>query len=498
MKGRVFRLLKRAHSERAIAPLLALSISASVCADVVSWRNDGQGKYPEATPPLNWSDNIAWETPLENTSNGSPILIGNKLFLCQEPSTLVCVDSQSGEVIWNRENERVDLLGLTEREIARLQDLHARVRAIQPELNRVRNEQRRLKSRLEDESDNEALKESFRKKTEEGEALAAERQELTSDPNFAAVARVPTHGTNGYTSFTPVSDGRRVYVAFGQGALAAYDLEGNRIWGKQTKQPNITNTPSGFARWGGSTSPILVDGKLIVHFSDYTALDPETGEELWRRPNEAEYGTSAVFEVEGQSFLFTPRGKVIRVRDGETIDSGLVRLHHTYAWTAFSTPVVENGVIYTVRGLAYDGPDGHAHAYRIPKDLDTLLSHGLEPLWHTEVHKNRYYASPVINEGLMYIFSQDFVFSVLEADTGEIIYQHDVEGLKGTAYPSISLANETLFFGSDDGTIIAAKPGREYAEIARSRFDLVRSTPIFDGDTVYLRTYERLYAIANH
>ncbi len=495
--GELFSWVKRANPGRVIAHLSAISFSASLCADVVSWRNNGQGKYPEATPPLNWEEHIVWEIPLENTSNGSPILIGNKLFLCQEPSTLVCVNSQSGKVLWKRDNDLTDLLGYTEDEKAHVQRLQARVNELRPELNRVHNDWRRLKSRLEKDGDNESLQESFRIKGEEGKKLHAQRQELVSDPKYDAVAPVPTHGTNGYTSFTPVSDGQRVYVAFGHGTLAAYDLEGNRIWGKRMEQPNVTNSPGGTSRWGGSTSPILVDGKLIVHFADYTALNPETGEELWRIPSEAEYGTPAVFEVEGQFFIFTPRGEVIRTKDGKTIDSGLVQLHHTYAWTAFSTPVVENGVVYTVRGLAYDGPDGHAHAYRIPKDLDTLQSQGLEPLWHTEVHKNRYYASPVIHNGLMYIFSQDFVFSVLRADTGEIVYGHNVEGLKGTAYTSISLAGDTLFFGSDDGILIAAQPGREYKELARSRLDIFRSSPIFEGNTAYLRAYSNLYAISS-
>ena len=95
----------------------------------------------------------------------------------------------------------------------------------------------------------------------------------------------------------------------------------------------------------------------------------------------------------------------------------------------------------------------------------------------------------------MYIFSQDFVFTTLDASTGEILYQQEVEGFKGKAYPSLSLVGDTLFAGADDGVVIALQPGREYKEIARSQFELFRSTPIFQNNTAYLRTYENLYAI---
>ena len=461
----------------------------STFADIHSWRNGGNGEYPGSKAPINWNENILWETPLENTSNASPILVGSRLYFCQEPSTLVCVDSKSGATLWKRSLDKMELLGFTEEQLQQVEALREQDAFYGREINRVFTEYRRIRNRLNQDSENEELKSQLQAKDDELSDIIKRRSAFAREDRVETEALTITHPTNGYTSFTPVSDGNRVYVAFGQGILGAFDLEGNKIWEKAMERPNPAN---GQNEWGGSTSPLIVDDKLIVRFSDYTALDPETGEEIWRLPSEPVYGTPAVFEVEGHSFLFTPRGELIQASDGQVLQSGLVALHKENPWSVFNSPVIEGDIIYTMRGII---GDGHAYASRIPRELDKLRSTGLDEIWHTEIHMNRYYASPIAHEGLLYALSQDFVLTVLEMATGKNILEHKITGLRGQAYPSISLADGKLFLASDSGTLIALQPGPEYKEIARSQFDTFRSTPIFQNNTAYLRTYEKLYAI---
>ncbi len=473
--------------------LLAMLVTTSLLqADVMSWRNAGNGEYPESSPPVNWNENVLWQTSLDDFSNACPILVGDKLFFCQEPSTLICADRSTGEILWKRVHDRIDLLGFNEEEKVKAQEMFQKDLGLRREINRLRNDLRRLNRRLENDAENETLKESVGQKESEIAALREQRQTIANDPKFGAAALVPTHGTNGYTSFTPVSDGEQIYVAFGQGIVAAYDLQGNQAWAKLMEKPDRAMGRYG---WGGSTSPVLVGDKLIVRFDDYTALNAQTGEEVWRIPSEVTYGTPTVFEIEGVAFLFTPRGNVIRAEDGETIQSELVALHPKYSWTTVNTPAIEDGVIYSVRGVDFDETDGYAQAFRIPHNLDTLYSTGIEEIWKTNVHEGRYYASPIAHQGLMYVYNENSVLTVLEMATGEKTYERKVEGLKGIPYSSISLAGDKLFFSSDEGIMIALQPGREYKELGRSRFDTFRSTPIFADDIAYLRTYESLYAI---
>ena len=65
----------------------------------------------------------------------------------------------------------------------------------------------------------------------------------------------PVHAEGNPASATPACDGRRVYSFFGSFGLLCYSLEGAQVWSK----------PLGPFRdeFGSSSSPILVDGKII-------------------------------------------------------------------------------------------------------------------------------------------------------------------------------------------------------------------------------------------
>ena len=60
----------------------------------------------------------------------------------------------------------------------------------------------------------------------------------------------------GYTAPTPVTDGKEVFVAFGNGLVACYDLDGNRKWLKLIEHSNAAFAHSG--------SPLLVGDKLLM------------------------------------------------------------------------------------------------------------------------------------------------------------------------------------------------------------------------------------------
>ena len=61
---------------------------------VVGWRSDGSGVFPGTTPPTRWSqtENVRWFTELPGRSNAQPIIVGDRVFLCAEPFTLLCLN----------------------------------------------------------------------------------------------------------------------------------------------------------------------------------------------------------------------------------------------------------------------------------------------------------------------------------------------------------------------------------------------------------------------
>ena len=67
--------------------------------------------------------------------------------------------------------------------------------------------------------------------------------------------------------------------------------------------------------------------------------------------------------------------------------------------------------------------------------------------------------------------------------------------LRGSIYPSISLAGDHLYVSSDNGTTVVLKPGREYQELARNSLEPFRSSLVFEGKRLYVRTEKHLYCI---
>ena len=453
-------------------------------ADIPTWRDNNNGTFAVKTAPSDWEEGILFETPLPSKSNGTPILVDDKLYFTSEPDQLICADSKTGEILWQRDNSLFALRNVSDSKRAELEAYQAEIEKIRKESGRLRNDIRRLDSAIKKNPDNQDARTSKAAKEEERSALENNIKDMADADFFKDYAMPPAHSTNGYTSYSPHYDGKRIYTQFGYGVVVAYDLDGNREWVSFLEKPDH--------HWGGATMPQIVDGKLLIRFSDYSALDPKTGKQLWSTPSEVVFGTPVPFQVEGQHFVFTPRGEILRMTDGKVIKDGLVYTHPTRGWSIFNTPALVDGVIYAASGVERE--NGDAYAYRLPQSLKELNKTGLELVWHTEIEQDRYYGSPLIDDGLVYLVSRENVIIVLDAVTGEEVYTEHVKKVTGTAYPSLVLADDKVYLGAEDGFMVIFKTGRSYDEIARNRLGAYRATPIFIDEVAYLRTYDSLIA----
>ncbi len=79
----------------------------------MGWRGDYTGHFPDARPPLRWSEseNLAWKRPLAARSHASPIVVGERVFCCIEPYTLACFDRRTGAPLWQRACDFATVLG---------------------------------------------------------------------------------------------------------------------------------------------------------------------------------------------------------------------------------------------------------------------------------------------------------------------------------------------------------------------------------------------------
>lgn len=306
---------------------------------------------------------------------------------------------------------------------------------------------------------------------------------------------VPEHG---YSSSTPVSDGKHVFAFFGKSGVFAYDLEGNEVWKKSV------GTASGSRKWGSAASPIIANGVLIVIASDedeaILGLDPATGEEIWKTKSAdvANIWNSPIVSGEGdetQVLISVPK-KVWAV------DPKTGKLE----W--FATNGVDAPSVST--GLVMDGDTVIAMGGRT-RTCTALKTDGKDDVTKTHtVWTGRAVSSivtPVAYEGHLYCIARG-IASCVDAKTGETVFQERLSsaapaprrrGPGGMDYSSPVLAAGKIYQFTKQGTcfVIEAKP--EFKLLATNKFESDESefngTPAISEGEMFVRSNEYLYSI---
>jgi outer membrane protein assembly factor BamB len=92
---------------------LALAHTHAYGADtrIAGWRGDGSGRFPNATPPTEWSEtkNIRWRTQIGANKFSSPVLAAGRIYVTADPAWLVCVNAADGKILWKKSNDFSDL-----------------------------------------------------------------------------------------------------------------------------------------------------------------------------------------------------------------------------------------------------------------------------------------------------------------------------------------------------------------------------------------------------
>lgn len=443
-----------------------LLLGAFTHAENIGWRGDGDGRFPDANPPLTWSEteNVIWKMELEDWSNACPIIVADRIFFCQEPDSVICADTTSGKILW-KQQLRMEAVFPAEK-VALMKEKSQQLNGLEKQKRTARKAQRKLKRKLKKATDKDGIKQEIQEKQEQIKSLDKQINKL------AEFAEPRTHNANGFTSPTPISDGERVYFLNGYGIAAAFTLDGKNVWTKHLQSPKHG--------WGHSSSPIMCGNAVIFSIIDTFAIDGKTGNQLWKADNEARWGTPAKATVDGVELIVSASGKVFRASDGKC-------LYTLPAKMPYGSPLVHKNIAYFIG-------QGVGKAFNL-----TASETKPETLWDNPPKKDRYYASPVCIEGLLYAMARKGNLSVLNASDGSLVYTEKLSfGKRSTTYPSISYAGGKLYIGGDKGIMYVVEPGKEYKQLAVINMEETRTTPFFTGNDVYIRGKKHLYKISSN
>ncbi|HOD81479.1 MAG: outer membrane biogenesis protein BamB [Planctomycetes bacterium ADurb.Bin126] len=235
----------------ALATMASVWLAVAAASLAENWPQfrgpTGQGHSRESDLPVRWGGperlNVLWEAPLVGQGHASPIVWGERVFVCtvhwpaevQKRETVMpehhvlCYDARDGKLVWD-----------------------AKVPA--------------------------------------GPWL---RSDFRSGPG------------GGYAAPTPATDGKRVYVAFGSAVLAALDFEGKLVWRRELTPASFDVTVGSSPVLCGS-NVILLCAMAQRKDSHLAAFEAAGGEVAWRTPMpETAFGhsTPLLIRVNGKDQL---------------------------------------------------------------------------------------------------------------------------------------------------------------------------------------------------
>ena len=328
---------------------------------------------------------------------------------------------------------------------------------------------------------------------------------LPEDP-FTGMG-VPQHG---YASHTPTSDGERIYVFFGKSGVYAYSLDGEELW------HHAVGTESDPKRWGSASSPIVVEGIVIVPAGPESraivGLDAATGTERWRAPSDSlgnVWGTPAIAKVD-ETRTDLVIGAPYEIW-GLSPQTGKLRWFCEAMETdSFNTSVVvQDGVIYAVEGRS-----GGSIAVRAGGLDDVTKSH---VVW-TGRDANRF-GTPVAFEDRLYFVSGGIV-NCISAKTGEKVFQARLPGGRaaperaggpgerpgrgggrgGTDYASPVIADGKLYYVTNSGQTHVLKAGTKFESLAVNSLtedaENFAATPAISDGELFFRSNKHLYCVS--
>ena len=305
------------------------------------------------------------------------------------------------------------------------------------------------------------------------------------------------------TSPSPVTDGAHVWVVTGNGVVTCLNMDGKPIWTR-----DIQRDYGDFGlNFGYASSPILVDGKLVLQVlhGSYTddpsyivALDASNGREVWRearatdavRESPDSYTTPALLEHDGRTQIVITGGDCVTGHDPST---------GREAWRAYGLNPERRGNYRIVASPVVVGGMIYAPTRRRP--LLALAAGGTGDVsrnvrWKWEGAGAPDVPTPVCDGKYFYMVDDRGLATCLEAKTGAVVWGPE-RTAQGVVSASPHLADGKLFLLNEYAVTTVLAAGPEFKVLATNELDdtYTLSSPVSAGSRLFIRTATHLYCI---
>lgn len=305
------------------------------------------------------------------------------------------------------------------------------------------------------------------------------------------------HIKNSYASETPVVDGERLYICFGNIGLFTYDHDGNLLW-----KYAISSMPTAYS-WGPAASPTVHNNRLyFVYDNDEKSyilcLDARSGSQVWKkeRDEKSNWACPYVWVNEKRTEIVTSGSKKARSYD---LDGNLLWELGGMSSITVPTPFSVDGLLYVGSGYIMD-PKRPLYAIK-PGASGDLTFEGNTPTNPSVAWVQRvaapYMPTPLVYRGLCYVLYDRGFFACYDAKTGAEVYSKQRFKGNATGFTSSPWAyNGKIFCMSEDGDIFVIEAGREFKQVGKNSLEeLCMASPAITEKSLLIRTASKIYCI---
>ncbi|HYR59252.1 MAG TPA: PQQ-binding-like beta-propeller repeat protein, partial [Chthoniobacteraceae bacterium] len=190
----------------------------------------------------------------------------------------------------------------------------------------------------------------------------------------------PGEPTGRASSSTPcIADGR----VFALGSVAAYAVDlatGKALWSAKLPQK------------GPGSSPLAIDGAVVINAKYLFALDPATGRELWKQEKAGGGNSSPAAWKSGDRTFIICNGRATL----DAVDAKTGAIAWSVPGAGDSTPAIAGDIL----AVQSRKPELGLIAYRLKPD-------GAEKIWNAPYDMLRTQSSPVIHNGYVFLADND-------------------------------------------------------------------------------------------
>ncbi len=307
------------------------------------------------------------------------------------------------------------------------------------------------------------------------------------------------HIKNSYASETPVTDGERLYVYFGNiGLVAALDFKGNVVW---TKNVGAYNTQ---VELGTGASPVLYKDRLFIVNDNTTqsfliAYEARTGKELWRvdREERGNWSTPVIWENELRTEIVTTGTIKNRSYD---LDGKLLWELSGMSTLTIPSPFIKHGMVFISSGYP-GGALRPVYAIRHGAHGDISLKPDQTSndyvVWHQPL-LGTYNTSALVYGDIYYTLLDRGFLMAHDARTGKQLYGRQRISVDSSGFTTSPWAyNGKIFLMSEDGDTFVVQAGPKYQLLGKNSLnEMPLATPAVARGSLIVRTYSKMYRIA--